>query len=266
MRAALKRLAATRLIRFVKGIPEVFFAVFLLCVVLAVIYRFEKPEGVIHDQLPGVFFDIAVFGVLIVIFNKLVERRREIKRYREEIEDYLPWKEPEATYRITGIIKRLNRLGVSDINLKGATLNHAILENVNLQGADLTWANLPEAHLREAKLQGASLAEADLQGANLKLAQLQRGHLKGALLQEAHLEGANLQEADLQGAYFQRASLGEANLQEANLREVNLQGVMGITLEQISKVKTLYEVQNLDPELMIQIQEKYPHLLEEPKE
>jgi len=36
------------------------------------------------------------------------------------------------------------------------------------------------------------------------------------------------------------------------------------SIEQLSKVKTLYEA-NLDSELMEQMKKKYPHLLENPK-
>jgi len=39
----------------------------------------------------------------------------------------------------------------------------------------------------------------------------------------------------------------------------------GISTEQLSKVKTLYEA-TVDPEFMKQIKGKYPHLLEKPQD
>lgn len=110
--------------------------------------------------------------------------------------------------------------------------------------ADLMDANLQEAHLRDVNLQGADLIRANLQ--------------------EADLMDANLQEAYLGSANLQKVSLWRANLQEAILEEANLQGARKLTVEQLSKVKTLYKAK-LDPELMEQIEEKYPHLLEVPK-
>ncbi len=65
---------------------------------------------------------------------------------------------------------------------------------------------------------------------------------------------ANLQEANLLGANLQETYLWGANLQKARF----------LTIKQLSKVKTLYEAK-LDPELMKQVKEKYPHFLEEPK-
>jgi hypothetical protein len=44
-----------------------------------------------------------------------------------------------------------------------------------------------------------------------------------------------------------------------------LRGVKNLTVEQLRKVKTLYQAQ-LDPELEEQMKEDYPHLLEKPKD
>lgn len=56
-----------------------------------------------------------------------------------------------------------------------------------------------------------------------------------------------------------------ANLQDAELRAANLEKVENLTFEQLSKAKSLYQAK-LDPELMKQVKEKYPHLLEKPVE
>ena len=51
---------------------------------------------------------------------------------------------------------------------------------------------------------------------------------------------------------------------EANLQSANLVGVNGLTIDQFSKVKSLYGAK-LEPVLLEQVKEKYPHLLEEPE-
>jgi hypothetical protein len=48
----------------------------------------------------------------------------------------------------------------------------------------------------------------------------------------------------------------------ADLWEARLQGAKNLTVEQLSTVKTLYNA-HLDPPLQEQIQQQYPHLLEE---
>jgi uncharacterized protein YjbI with pentapeptide repeats len=60
------------------------------------------------------------------------------------------------------------------------------------------------------------------------------------------------------------ADLNGANLRNANLSGANLTQVKNLSINKLSKVKTLYKVK-LDPELMEQVKDKYPHLLEEPK-
>lgn len=68
---------------------------------------------------------------------------------------------------------------------------------------------------------------------------------------------------------IKKVALNGANLMivrliEANLEEANLEGVNGLTIEQLSRVKSLYGAK-LEPVLMQQVKEKYPHLLEEPE-
>jgi len=79
----------------------------------------------------------------------------------------------------------------------------------------------------------------------------------------ANLERANLNDANLERANLERANLERANLERANLISANLEGAINLTIEQLSKVKTLYKAK-LDSALMEQVKEKYPHLLERP--
>ena len=89
----------------------------------------------------------------------------------------------------------------------------------------------------------------------------------------ASLEGANLEGANLQGAYLRIADLGRANLERVNLERAdmqkaylvraNLRKAKGLPIEQLSKVKTLYEVK-LESQLKKQIKRDYPHLLQKP--
>ena len=105
----------------------------------------------------------------------------------------------------------------------------------------------------------ADLSGANLSGADLRSDFLPRANLIAANLSDADLRGACLEDADLYRADLYRADLMAANLSGANLSEV-----LGLNIEQLSTVETLYEAE-LDPELMEQVRKKYPHLLEEPE-
>ncbi len=128
----------------------------------------------------GMLFDILIIGTFIFALHMLVESRRvkkrNIERWQEEIDDFRGWDSEEAKFRIVGNIKRLNRNGITDINLIDSFLKNAILSR----------AHLEKAYLREAHLKGADFWKANLEGANLL----------DANLEEANLEGANLERTE----------------------------------------------------------------------
>lgn len=315
------------------------FLVFVLASVIVVgltLVKYGYHEDFIKNivvEAHGMLFDILVIGIFIFALQKLgekrIERKRNIQRWLEEIEDFREWDEKKAMYRIVGNIRRLNKQGVTDINisrcylvgaglvgndlsganfrgadLRNAYLTESILRNADLSGADLGGAKLCETDLRGAKLCRADLREADLHradlrgaefesvilsnadlyGANfketdlrkidLKEADLREADFRGAILSNADLSGANLTGTDLSGAKLLGANLSRANfwgtnlkeaiLRKANLREADLSKVNNLTLYQLTYVNILY-MTKLDSELLKQIEEKHPYLLERPE-
>lgn len=189
----------------------------------------------IAAEAHGMVFDLLVIGWFMLWLNRLAERRLRTNRYREEIDDYLGWHSPEATHRIAGNVRRLNRNGIR----KGLKLTEAYLKGANLAGAHLEHADLWGANLRSAGLHGALLSHANLAGADLQSADLERAiltgaDLRGANLTEADLERAFLEDADLRGAILTGADLQFASLPNAlltrarfigaNLRGAHLEG------------------------------------------
>jgi BTB/POZ domain-containing protein KCTD9 len=197
----------------------------------------------------GMLLDILVIGIFILWLNRLGEKRLEIRRYREEIDDFRGWDSDEAGYRIAGNVRRLNRNGITKIelgqchlvqvnligadlrganlsgaNLNGAHLNGAHLLLANLNGAILSGVDLSRAHLSRAPLSGADLSGADLSGAILSGADLSGADLSGAILSGAILSGAILRGANLSGAHLSYAHLSYASLSGANLSGANLSG------------------------------------------
>lgn len=87
------------------------------------------------------------------------------------------------------------------------------------------------------------------------MANLEGAYLCMANLQWAHLYWSNLKGADLEGT----------NLKGANLKGTDLEGVENLTINQLSKVKTLYNA-TLGEEILIPLKEKYPVLFRGPEE
>ncbi len=152
--------------------------------------------------------------------------------------------------------------GISDAFSVNAEKDIERLRNTNsCPGCELFYANLRGSNLSSANLISANLFHAYLSGANLTNAYLMHSYLNSADLINTNLKGA-----DLSGANLFNADLNKTILKDTNLREAIMKETQNLTIEQLSQVKTLYNVKNIDPELMKQVKEKYPHLLEEPKE
>jgi hypothetical protein len=157
-------------------------------------------------------FDIILFGIILTLYEFIIERRENIKRYMEEIEDFKSWNETEATFRIIGNIKRLNRNGKSNIDIRDCYLRNGQLREIDLRDARVDGADLIFADLSKSNLQGVSLGEANLSGAFLIETKLQ-----SALLYSSHFEEANLSFADLNHAICYQTNFKEAILKKANL-------------------------------------------------
>jgi hypothetical protein len=140
---------------------------------------------------------------------------------------------------------------------------HGETNKLDFKGTNLQHTNLLMANLSGANLEGANLSRANLSGADLSRADLSRANLSEAFLFEANLSEAFLIEAFLFEANLFAANLSKAFLSEANLSWANLYWANNLTVDQLSKVKTLYNAK-LDEELEKPLREKYPALFEKP--
>lgn len=194
------------------------------------IYETQEMWMNVLAEAHGMVFDLLIIGWFLLWLNRMAQKRIRNGRYREEIEDFLGWKSPEATHRIVGSIRRLNRGGVREkFRLTEAYLVGAKLGGAHLRESDLWGASLEGASLRDADLTGANLAGAVLDGADLERAILRNADMRGCSLRESDLERAELDGVDLRGAMLpaadmQYASLKHANLSRTKLPDANLRG------------------------------------------
>lgn len=152
------------------------------------------------------------------------------------------------------------RLDMSKIFVAHVDLQEASFEDIDFYESNFEGASLPSSVLEGTNFCRANLKKAILAGANLEEAILSKANLEGSLLAAASLKGAHLNGANFKGANLQWSNLEKADLEEANFEEANLGGARHLTVEQLSKAKTLYEAK-LDEELENTLREKYPHLL-----
>jgi len=218
----------------------------------------------------GMIFDIAVIGILLFWLNQSGEIRQRIRTYKDEIDDFRLWESEEAAFRTVGNLKRLNRHRVYEINLVNCYLAKTNLGYVNLKGSNLNSANLTNSSLIETNLENTRLNQTNLENSNLNQANLKGAYASGANFKDTFLIKAQFEGAFLIKTSFKNAFLMEANLQNsylmgadfenANLYKADLRGAKGLTMEQLTKAKTLY-LAKFDDEISEQVNANLPELV-----
>lgn len=224
------------------------------------------------SEAHGMIFDIIVIGMLLVWLNKIGEKRIRIKRHQEEIDDFRHWHNEEASFRIAGNIKRLNKdkvfnlelfncnlknVNLNNINLHGSNMNNIILEDSNLQNAMLKNIRANQANFQSVKLQKSILTGAQLSGANFKFTTLIKATITDANLIKTKLNGAVMIDCNLSGSMVAGADFSDANLFKADLSNCK-----GLTAEQLSKCRNIHQAK-MDNNIEKKLKEIAPNLFAE---
>lgn len=204
----------------------------------------------------GMIGDIIVFGIILTVLNSIYSRKQNLQRYNEEIEDFRGWEEKEAVYRISGNVRRINKLGAVPQNMRGAYLAGSDLRGANLAGVDLVGADLSDsdcgtANFSKTNFLGASFVDAELSEVNLAEANMMNANLKNAFVIETDLGNTNLKGANFENAKVFYTDFSGARLRAARFVDVDISQAKGITENQLSQAMIcrvkLPDGINLDP-------------------
>ena len=112
-------------------LEPIWFAILLAVIAVGCLSLLGRWYGQFSDMSQGVFveavgatMDIVVFGIIIALFVFIRDRRLEISRQMELIDDFKKWNSDEARYRIAGAVRRLNRLGRTAIDFSGIEISN----------------------------------------------------------------------------------------------------------------------------------------------
>jgi hypothetical protein len=202
------------------------------------------------------------------IFNPCSIYKSFFKEYDQKYVDILKTSDDKTAKRKDTPLKNI----VEDWAAKTAEKdNESLLKGVDLSGAYLEGIRFQQVHLENARFYKTHLQNALFYKAYFQNAYFVETHLENAGFYKTKLENASFTQTHLQNTKFVEADLANTKFYDANVNGTvfcrsDMKDVIGLTIEQLSKVKSLYKVRNLKPELMKQITEKYPHLLEPYKE
>jgi BTB/POZ domain-containing protein KCTD9 len=178
---------------------------------------FEKDGNIdgVLTEAHGMLLDIIVFGILLAIYDKFKGAKEDIKRYKEEIDDFRPWKSEEASHRIAGIIKRLNKLEFYEIRLSYCYLNKANLEDVKLKSVML-----------KTSLEATCLDSAELTECKLKEINASNSKCRWTKFSNCQLDRVDFTNAVLNEAIFYNCFLNEVSFEFAELKNVDCRGMI----------------------------------------
>jgi BTB/POZ domain-containing protein KCTD9 len=232
--------------------------------------QFDEMYLNVLAEAHGMIFDILVIGILLFWLREQGDIKQRISQYRDEIDDFKMWESEEAAFRNAGNIKRLNRHGITKIDLVGSYLTKTNLSKIDLTEANLNTANISNSILIEANIEEARLNQTNFENANLNQANLRKtfasgANFKDAFLIKADFEGAFLIKTNFSNAYMMEANLKdcaltEADFSDANLYKADLRGADGLQLEQLAKAKSLY-LAKFDPEIYALLEKEIPDLI-----
>jgi hypothetical protein len=134
-------------------------------------YEYSEIVDNIYPEIYGLLFDVILFGIVISIYHIATDKKKAIEDERDQIDDFRAWKSNEASHRILGSIKRLQRLNVFNVDLsscwfKDITLRDLCFVDSKMTGLFLfdteiyntTFHNIKSNifHCRDSKISGCS--------------------------------------------------------------------------------------------------------------
>lgn len=186
----------------------------LICVIGYLDYHWlewtNKSDVLVEAH--GLLFDILLFGILFLIFNKIIEKQQDIKRYQENIDDLKGWHEPEATFKIVGNLKRLIKLQAKNINLSNCYLHDGYMSGMKLSNVEFTSSVLDEAIFQYSELDESTLNKSSISLTNFNYCNLSGAIFKEVEGNEVKFKGAKLKKIDLEGAIIEEGDFSFAEL------------------------------------------------------
>lgn len=181
-------------------------------IVFAILFNLDKSwltwdnKSDILVEFHGLFFDIILFGILFIVFAQIGERRKEIKRYQENIDDLKGWNEPEATFKIIGNLKRLLALKANNINLAFTFLKRGLFSGLTIEKIKFDNCILDEAIFQYSKCNNSTFLNSSMSLSDLRYCDLtfcdftkvssEQGTFQGSKLCNSKFEHSSIIECD----------------------------------------------------------------------
>lgn len=215
----------------------------------------------------GMVMDLAVIGVFTLWLNNKVRTRNINRGYLEQIDDFRTWNSEEASFRIAGIIKRLNRNGETKIDIHQCFIKNVRLESLTIEGSNCYQTNFNKSFMKNVefhncKLKGSSFRQFSASSTTfdncfMRIIQAQEAEITGSSFLDCDLVRANFKNTNLKGSIFKSSDLENAFFENANLENTNFLGCKNLTISQILSARSIKSIK-LEPDLLEELKISYP--------
>ncbi len=213
------------------------FSVFIIASLIVGLLAWRFPfdglgEGILVESF-GMLCDLLIITVFLFWLHERGDRKREIQRYKDEIDDFRRWESNEAAYRIVGNVKRLIRANETKIDIQGCFLQGVFLTDLSLIGAKLRDAKIEQSKLyhldlSDSNLYGVKASGSEFDTVALKNANLESGNFTNASFTRVDFQGANFRWVILNNTDFMGCNFDGANFEMAKLQNANLSDTVGL--------------------------------------
>ncbi len=210
------------------------------------------------------FFSIGLYFLMVNY-----EKREQIKKYRNNIDDTRFWFSAEAAFKNYANIRRLQELGVNSIDFSKCYLENTKpkglkLNNSSAMGAILNSCNFEDSCFFETSFRGAfakkaSFYKTKIIKCEMSYLKFNDGNMKSSYLEDVTLIKAELDGANFHSARFNRCNFKNASIADCNMERADLRGAINLTVAQLLKCKSL-KYAKIDESLEKEIRQINPKL------
>ena len=203
-------------------------SMFGICILLLILrFTFKIPYSFenIYPEIFGLLFDVVLFGVIISIYQMSNEKKKAIKIEKDIIDDFRGWKSNEASHRILGSIKRLQRLGIFSHNLKSCyfegvefhklCFSNSKMTNVSIIDTDINNTDFLDIKSRSLKIRNKSIFGSHFIRGKLEFS-LQTDHISSTLFKDIDLTNSRLNITSMTRVLFQEVKFIHSNFKFQN--------------------------------------------------
>lgn len=190
------------------------YAIGLFAFCLAALFGWHTFAPTFYHELwvefGGLTFDVFFILIVFALFEHRRQKAQDIRRQQEIIDDYKKWNSDEVKLRVAGAIRRLNRLGKTDIDFGGIELQNFSFRRNDIRSIsgstfyDGTWGEmgsrdqviLDKVDFSHLDCQGVVFSrfnpfsglDIDVMFASITNCRFEQSNLSGAVFKGAHLE------------------------------------------------------------------------------